>query len=105
MTIFDNSRYQRTVVVRLTNTEGEAVKPPYLDVVQRVPSDYADNETRLVEQSDTWPSVALEHLADPSGWWAIAEVSGVIDPFTEMNTGELLLVPSINRYLFTFLGG
>jgi hypothetical protein len=38
--------------------------------------------------------ISTKTLQDPRYWWAIATISDIIDPLTEITTGKLLRVPA-----------
>lgn len=103
MSVADNSRYKRAVLIRVENSAGVATTPPYFDVLHAQKTDYDDNQFLDVVEGDDWPSLALRCLNDPTGWWAIADASMVIDPFTELEAGKMLVAPSVERYLFDLL--
>lgn len=101
--ITENSRNTLTSVVRVLTPTGRLLKPEFVDLRQRVSGLASDDRTVVVDDSMSWASLALDRLADGTFWWSIADLSNVVDPFDELAEGQKLLVPSVQRMLFTIL--
>jgi hypothetical protein len=57
-----------------------------------------------VRDGDTWSNIAARAYRGRSDlWWAIAEQSGVEDPFTELTVGKELNVQSHDQIMFEVL--
>jgi hypothetical protein len=104
MSVSADSRYVRCQVIRVVNTRGNPVQPDYLDLEPPIETDQPDNQSIVVGPGATWPNLGWSLLQDPRAWWAIAEFSGVVDPFEELEQGQVLTVPSIPTYHFTLMG-
>ncbi len=106
MAIGPESRNNLTVVIKVLDSgSGLPLKPPYLDLRPRVTGFSADDSYHTVTDGQSWANIALDRLGDAKSWWAIADLSGVVDPFTELETNVLLRCPSTYRYLFRILEG
>lgn len=101
--ISSNSRNRLTVVVEQVNAAGRQVKPPFVDIRTRVDKTAADDTFITVRSSSSWARHALRQLGDARHWWVIADVSGVVDPFAELERGGKLRVPTIGRLLFDII--
>lgn len=85
MSVSANSRNNHTAVVRVMN-RGKQVEYDHLDVRQPVlygQNDPGDREFVPVV-TDNWSRIAWRTLGSGQLWWVIADVTGVIDPFTEI---------------------
>ena len=107
MITYEDSRYLRSAVVRITGVGGRLLQPQWLDFSYRVKfTAYLDNQYINVDSTSSWAKLGLKHLQDARSWWAIAEFSGIIDPFEdleEMGDGvapSTLTVPSITTFSF-----
>lgn len=97
--IQDGSRFVRTTVVRTNDSSGNRVQPDYLDIESPLPEDRAARRL-TVEEGDDLAVLGLRLLGDARAWWAIAGSSGILDPFTEITPGSILVVPSSQFYQF-----
>jgi nucleoid-associated protein YgaU len=103
--VFDGSRYARAVRIEVVAPDGSLAQPPYLDVLPRLrTTTFPDNRVVDVTDADWWHTLAFRFLGDARAWWAIAELSGVVDPFAEIDSGQVVTIPSQNTYHFTLLG-
>lgn len=101
----ENSRYAYTAIIQIVDAvTGLAKQPAYMDVRERITALAADDKYIMVAQTHTWARLGLEFLLDARAWWAIADLSNVIDPF-ELEVGVTLRAPSHERYLFRLLAG
>lgn len=109
MTVSANSRNFLTTIVQIVDPiTGEAVKPAYLDIRQRVTA--TANDDRFIVPTDAfneWSNLGLNYLRDASAWWIIADLSGVVDAFGDLEnavaSSSKLRAPSVQRYLFRIL--
>lgn len=99
----ENSRNQLTDVVSVVTATGRLAKPEFVNLRTRVTGHSPDDRTVLVDGSMSWASIARKELTDGRFWWAIADVSNVVDPFAELQVTQQLLVPSVHRLLFDIL--
>jgi nucleoid-associated protein YgaU len=97
--ISDGSRFVRTAVVRTNDSSGNRVQPDYLDIEPPVSIDLAARRL-TVEEGDDLAVLGLRLLGDARSWWAIAASSGILDPFTEVTPGSILVIPSTQYYQF-----
>jgi len=100
-----NSRLQLTTAVQVVDQyTGEPTQPAFMDLRQRVTA--TDPSDRFVQatDADSWGTIGLNQLLDARAWWVVADLSDVIDPFTELETGHRYRAPSAARYLFQILG-
>jgi hypothetical protein len=93
------------VVEVLNPVTMELARPAYVDIRPRVVADAEDDRFILVDGSMHWSHLGLKYLGDARNWWAIADLSGVVDPFTELEVGRTVKVPSIRRFLFDIMAG
>ena len=104
MSIKNNSRLQNTVVVVQVNpVTGLQSVPPFVYMNERVTETDADDRIIISDGVYHWAQLALSYLSDAKGWWVIADLSSVIDPFTELTDAKELRCPSVERYLFKIL--
>ena len=98
------SRNQLTAVVTIVDpVTGEPIAPSYLDLRPRVTDFDPGDRFITVDQASTWANIALANLGDARHWWAIADLSNVVDPFEELTEGVTLRVPSHGRMIFSIL--
>jgi hypothetical protein len=106
MAIPKNSRLELVTVIELVDeVSGELTQPAYLDLRQRVTKVDPTDSFHTVTDGDSWGTLGLRRLLDARAWWVVADLSDVIDPFTELEVGSSLRVPSVGRYLFDILPG
>ena len=104
MTIFANSRNQLTAVVEVVNPITDLLtQPAFLAPRDRLQDFDPTDRQVTADGSRFWASLSFNELLDANAWWVIADLSGIVDPFTEIPDGTLLRVPSIERYQFKIL--
>jgi hypothetical protein len=107
MTIVANSRNLLTDVVQVTDAFGVLVRPPFVDLRERVTVFAPDDRFITINSALAWGGTGLVYLGNALFWWVIADLSDVVDPFTELQqllqNGEQLRCPSSNRLLFSIL--
>ena len=79
----------------------QPVAPRFVDLRQRVQQDSTD--AFVTVGATNWPLLAREAYEDGSRWWALADVSSVVDPFAELPSGTTVRVPTVERLLFDVL--
>lgn len=90
-------------VQRVSAVTGLPIGPAYLDLRDRVPRDFSDDQEVIVQDHVKSPAnMATLTMNDPRMWWAIHDVSDVVDPF-EVTTGDRLYVPARERVEFEYL--
>ena len=98
MAFSNDSRYLLTDVVEVRSpATNELTQRPFVDLRQRVTETAPDDRAILYDTVDSWAGLSLAYLFDARSWWAIADLSGVIDPFTELAEGAQFTVPSATR--------
>lgn len=107
MITYEDSRYLRSAVVRITGVGGRLLKPQWLDFSRRVEfTAYLDNQYVTVDSTSSWANLGWRYLQDARSWWAIAEFSGIIDPFEDLeemansDAPSTLTVPSVITFSF-----
>ena len=107
MITYEDSRYLRSTVIRVVGPGGRLLKPQWLDFSTRITNTlYYDNQYVTVDSSSSWAHLGLRYLQDARAWWAIAEFSDILDPFTDLeemgNSGvaATLVVPSRTTFAF-----
>lgn len=106
MGVRDGSRWARGTEMRVTDPAGNLARPAWLDALPRLREvNFADNQAIVVEAGETWLSIGLTRLGDARSWWAVAEFSGVLDPFAEIPPGTILQAPSRARLHLTVVEG
>ena len=104
MAILTNSRNSLTDVVTTTNPiSGQPAKPPFVDLRQRVTTTAPDDKVFTVGAHHNWATLGSSLMGDARFWWIIADLSGVVDPFTELKPGVQMRSPSQQRFLFTIM--
>ena len=99
-----NSRNTLTDVVQVTDPiSGQLTQPEFVDLRSRVTSTGVDDRFVVVSSAMNWANIALSQLGDARHWWVIADLTGVVDPFNELNPGTVVRVPSVSRLLFSIL--
>lgn len=53
-----------------------------------------------VQRGDTFDSIALEFYNNPTLYWIICSFNRIQDPFTELEEGQVLKIPSISNIEF-----
>lgn len=104
MSIKTDSRNELTIpITPVSAITGLPVGPTYLDLRDRIPADQTDRVVELRDHQRSPAVLATQALNDPRLWWAIADVSAVVDPF-DLNLGDRLRVPNQDRLVFSILG-
>jgi hypothetical protein len=104
VSVHKTSRYLLTDVLELRNpATGGLVKPPFVDLRPRFSKLAGDDRVILYDTVDSWAGLGLTHMFDANAWWVIADMSGVIDPFTELTEAKKLRLPSMLRYQLNIL--
>jgi len=118
MTISRDSRFVSALpAVVPIDASGDAIENVRLDLPYPRPVITAERRPDVTQYTvrggDTWHTLGLRFMhGQAQYWWAIAEFSGVIDPFTELapgkttpNAGGTLTVPSFETVAFELIGG
>lgn len=107
MITYEDSRYLRSAVVRITGAGGRLLQPQWLDFSRRIEfTAYLDNRYVTTDSTFSWAHLGWKYLQDARAWWAIAEFSGVLDPFETFDDPEpgeaplVLTVPSHVTFAF-----
>lgn len=56
-----------------------------------------------VVDGDTWYNIAARAYGDSRLWWVIAVANKTVDPFTSLDVGTNLFLPSRNTVFFEIL--
>lgn len=56
-------------------------------------------EAYVVEEGDTYDSIALKKYNNPTYYWIICDFNRIVDPFVEPNPGDVLLLPAKGKNL------
>lgn len=75
--------------------------PAFLDLRQRISQDSTDSF--LTVSFTSWPLTGKQLYGVAGRWWASADVSNVVDPFTELPAGNTVRAPTAERLLFDVL--
>lgn len=51
----------------------------------------------MVQRGDTFDSLALEYYNNPTYYWIIMDFNRIQDPFTELEEGVYIKIPSISK--------
>lgn len=106
MAVLPGSRNQLTDVITIVDpVTGVTTQPPYLDIRPRVTTTAVDDRLVIPDDSNSeWSNLGFTVLDDAKAWWAIADLSNVVDPFDDIATAVsnslMLRSPSVTRYLF-----
>jgi hypothetical protein len=104
MALSSTSRYLTTEVIEYRNViTGNLVKPAFVDLRPRFTQRAPDDRAVLYDMVESWAGLGLKYLMDANAWWVIADMSGVMDPFTELVEAKQLKVPSITRFQLNIL--
>lgn len=49
-----------------------------------------------VKQGETFDSIALDYYNNPTFFWVICDFNRIQDPYKELETGEVLKIPTLN---------
>lgn len=99
--INSGSRNLLTSVVQVIDpVTGKLARPEFVDIRPRVSTYAPDDKFITVSRGMRWANLGLTRLGNARAWWAIADLSNVVDPFAELQTGRVLRSPSVPRYLF-----
>jgi hypothetical protein len=102
MSITTDSRLTLTAVVQPVDAfSRQPIAPPFVDLRQRVPQDPTDSFVTVGVTN--WPLLGREAYDVGSRWWAVADVSNVVDPFAELPSGTTVRAPTVERILFDVL--
>jgi len=100
--IFKGSRWESVdMILVIDPATRQPLTHVYPDLRQRVVA--GDSEDRFITPQGfeaQWPQMGIRYLSDAKSWWAIADLSDVVDPFTEISTETELRVPSQHRFYF-----
>lgn len=107
--IYDDSRYNLTPRIRVVSGQGDLVENERVDLPYArslvVRSKNVATQDYVVEDGDTWSNIAARAFRGRSDlWWIIAEQSGVIDPFRELQVGRVLKTIPFSVAMFDVLG-
>lgn len=89
MTVYKNSRYEKSKIVQEEDGERWLTNPPDID-----PKDFDDNRLHIVEPGENLWNIAYHELGDAKYYWVIAEMNDIINPFEKLEAGEELILPS-----------
>jgi hypothetical protein len=84
-----NSRFNYAGYVRFVDQRGRLIEYeqlPFLPPLAKV--NHADNVSYTPTSTDSWSSVAWKLLGDGRYYWVVAEYSGVVDTFTELQGSD-----------------
>ena len=56
-------------------------------------------EAYVVEEGDTYDSIALKKYNNPTYYWIICDFNRIVDPFVEPKPGDVLLLPAKGKNL------
>jgi hypothetical protein len=85
---------------------GALTQPDFSDLRPPLETTGASDDAFIqVTRTDGWAGLGLRYLDDARAWWAIAELSGILDPFEEFSEGDVLVSPSRSRFYFSLLEG
>ena len=54
----------------------------------------------IVKRNDTFDSIALEYYNTPTLFWVIADFNKIQDPFTKLEVGQKIKVPTLSAIQF-----
>lgn len=114
MALYENSRNTTdALIVEVVNQfTGLATRPAYIDLRYRTTDTSPDDRSFNVTDSEQWSNIGKRMLGDASSWWVIADLSGVVDPFEELDDANkvgvkkrLFTAPSKTRLYLEILSG
>ena len=99
------SRINRTFILHYTTVIGLYLMPPYVDLLYPLESkDYTGSLFLYnAKVGDEWHKLAYRFFKNGSLWWVIADLSNIVDPFSELIPGKELFIPSNSALLFDIL--
>lgn len=90
MSVFEGSRYTRSKVIQESNGE------MYLTIAKSIdPTEFDDNRLHEVRPGENLWNLAHKHLGASKFWWVIADMNDIINPFIKLESGEKLIIPSL----------
>jgi hypothetical protein len=106
MSLKDGSRYLMTQIVQVVDpATGQLLQPAFVDLRERVSSVASDDKFFVPDASMGWAQVGISYLKDARAWWVVADLSEVIDPFTELLVNQKYRVPTLSRYYMDIAPG
>ena len=93
------SRFVATPLYQLKDSLGISVDSYGFGVWNRIDiADRADDIVHQVQQQELGrlDLVANKYYADPLLWWVIADKNAILDPLTDMTTGQELRIPPLS---------
>jgi len=106
MAIRTGSRLLQTVVVQPRDgLTGEPNAPAFVDIRPQIRDFALDDRLIHYDNFGEWSNLGLKYLLGAEYWWAIADLSGVVDPFNELTQDAKLRAPTVERFQFDMLPG
>lgn len=95
------SRYVGTDLYRVSDSFGYPTNNFYFGVWRRPVIDVESDDqsvSHTVQEHELGRLDLLAHryYGDPLLWWVIADANHIIDQFTEINAGDVIIIPSID---------
>lgn len=114
--IHEHSRLTITSITEYENSAtGKLRRHRYPDIRDRITAEASDDKFVTATTAKQWPHLGSQYLDDARNWWAIADLSGIVDPFTELVdevavdgielVPKTLRIPSMSRFLFRIITG
>lgn len=99
------SRINRTFIIHYTDLIGNLLRSPYIDLIYRLEKEQYSGNLFLyqVRIGDNWFNAARKLLKNSKLWWIMADLSDVVDPFTEFIPGLNLYVPNMKSLMLDIL--
>jgi hypothetical protein len=89
MSINGKSRFNYATRVLKVDVTGALVEPERFDIRPTlVRTNFSDNREYIPVDGDNWSRIAWRLLGNGRYYWVIADFSGVIDPFAELEVRE-----------------
>lgn len=104
-TIGQFSRINRTSIINYRNFTGSLLRAPFIDLIYRIDRvQYSGNlYVYFLRAGDTWYNIANKLFKNSKLWWVLADLSDVVDPFTEFFPGDSIFVPNKKVLMFDML--
>lgn len=106
MSVASISRNSLAPIIEVRDDHGNVLVPARVDIREAVDeSRLSDIREFTYVQGGNWGNVGFTQLGDARHWWVIAELSGVLDPFTALSAGVKLRTPSPETLFLEILKG
>lgn len=100
------SRLLQTAVIQPTDfLTGQPSEPAFVDIRPQVRVFAEDDRALHYDNFGSWANLGMKYLLGAEYWWAMADLSEIVDPFNELVQDATLRSPTVERFQFDILPG